>query len=64
MKNELMRTPAIFATLALVALTALNASAQTAAQPGTNGPANSVDTERIINTFTAKETEFRRALNS
>lgn len=64
MKKELMRTPAIFAALALVALTALNASAQTPTQPATNGPANSVDTERIIRTFTAKEAEFRRALNN
>jgi len=64
MKNELMRIPAIFATLALVGLTALNAPAQTPAQPGTNGPPNSVDTERLIRTFTAKEAEFRRALNS
>ena len=64
MKKELMRIPAIFAALALVGLTALNASAQTPAQPGTNGPANSVDTDRIIRTFTAKEAEFRRALNS
>lgn len=64
MKTERMRIPAIFAALALVALTALNASAQTPAQPGTNGPANSVDIDRIIRAFTAKETEFRRALNS
>ena len=64
MKKELMRIPAIFAALALVALTAFNAMAQTPDQPGTNGPANSVDTERIIHTFTAKEAEFRRALNS
>src|SRR6185503_15945375 len=56
MKNEFMKISAIFATLALVALTAVNASAQTAAQPATNGPAaNSVDTERIIRTFTTKE---------
>jgi TonB family protein len=65
MKNEFMKISAIFATLALVALTAFNASAQTAAQPATNGPAaNSVDTERIIRTFTTKEAEFRRALNN
>jgi TonB family protein len=64
MKIELMRIPSIIAALALVALTAFNASAQTPAQPGTNGPANSVDTERIIRAFTAKETEFRRALNN
>ena len=64
MKNELMKISAIVATFALLALTALNASAQTPAQPGTNGPANSVDTERIIRSFTAKEAEFRRALNN
>src|SRR5688500_2948363 len=64
MKKELMRIPTIFATLALLALAALNVSAQTPAQPGTTGPANSVDTERIIQAFTAKEAEFRRALNN
>lgn len=64
MKKVIMRIPAIFTALALVALTALNASAQTAAQPVTNGPATSIDTERIIRAFTAKEAEFRRALNN
>ena len=64
MKTERMRITAIFAALALVALTAFNASAQTPVQPGTNGPANSVDTDRIIRAFTAKEVEFRQALNS
>src|ERR1051325_3072165 len=64
MMTGLMRITAIFAALALVALTALNASAQTPVQPGTNGPANSVDADRIIRAFTAKEVEFRRALNS
>lgn len=63
MKNELMKIPAIVATFALLALTALNASAQTPAQAGTTGPAG-VDTDRIIRTFTAKEAEFRRALNN
>lgn len=64
MKKELMRIPAIVAALALVALTALNVTAQAPVQPVANGPADSVDTERIIRTFTAKEAEFRRALNS
>ena len=64
MKNELMKIPAIVATFALLALTTLNASAQTPAQAGTTGPASSVDTERIIRAFTAKEAEFRRALNN
>ena len=58
MKKGLMRIPTIFATLALLAVAALNASAQTPAQPGTTGPANSVDTDRIIRAFTAKEAEF------
>src|ERR1044072_7764914 len=64
MKIELMKIPAFVATFALLALTALNVSAQTPAQPGTIGPPNSVDTDRIIRAFTAKEAEFRRALNS
>ena len=37
---------------------------QTPAQPGTTGPANSVRYDRIIHSFTAKEAEFRRALNT
>ena len=59
-----MKIPAIVATFALLALTALNASAQTQASAGTTGPPNSVDIDRIIRTFTAKEAEFRRALNN
>jgi TonB family protein len=66
-KNKRMRISPIIAALALVVLTALNTSAQTAT--ATNGPPSgpapsSVDAERIIKTFTAKEAEFRRALNS
>src|SRR5215510_5613776 len=64
MKNELMKISATVATLALLALFALNASAQTTAQPVTTGPANTIDSERIIRAFTAKEAEFRRALNN
>jgi TonB family protein len=60
MKNKLMRNFPIVAALALVVLMALNASAQTA----TDGSMNPTDAERIIQTFTTKETEFRRALNS
>lgn len=55
-----MRISPIIATLALVVLTALSVSAQT----DTNGPRNSAEEERIIKAFTAKEAEFRRALNS
>ncbi|HEY6660393.1 MAG TPA: TonB family protein [Pyrinomonadaceae bacterium] len=60
MKNERMRTPLIIAALALMVLCALGVSAQT----GANGPMDAVETDRIIRTFTAKEAEFRRALNS
>lgn len=55
-----MRISATIAALALVVLTALTASAQTAV----NGPMDSAEVDRIIKTFTAKEIEFRRALNS
>ena len=68
MKKALMRISATFAALAIVALAALNTSAQSTAQAGTTGPTvsapASVDTDRIIRSFTAKEAEFRRALNS
>ena len=60
MKNVRMRIFPIIAALALVVLTAPTSSAQTAA----NGPMNSAEVERIIHAFTAKETEFRHALNS
>lgn len=60
MRNERLRISSIIAALALVVLTTLSVSAQTA----TSGPADQVDAERIIRTFTAKEAEFRRALNT
>ena len=56
MKNELMRTSLIIIALALVVLSAFGVSAQTAA----NGPADAVDADRIIRSFTAKEAEFKR----
>lgn len=59
MKNERLRISAIIAPLALVVLTALTASAQTE----TNGPMEAAEVERIIKSFTAKEVEFRQALN-
>ena len=58
--KERMRISATISALALVVLTALSVSAQTAV----NGPMDSAEVERIIQTFTAKEVEFRRALNS
>jgi TonB family protein len=60
MKKERMRTPLIIAALALLVLSAPGVSAQT----GANGPADSVDADKIIRAFTAKEAEFRRALNN
>ena len=64
MKTEFMRIPALLTAVALVALTAINTSAQVQAQTAANGPAPVADSERIIRTFTAKEGEFRRALNT
>jgi TonB family protein len=55
-----MRIPSIIAALALVVLTGLTASAQTAA----NGVIDPVEAEQMIKKFTAKETEFRHALNN
>lgn len=60
MKHERMRTSLIIATLVLLALTTVKVSAQTS----TDGPINPVEADRIIQKFTAKEVEFRRALNS
>src|SRR5215212_3523382 len=60
MKNERMRTSLIIAAVALVVLSALGVSAQTAA----NGSMETVEVDRIIRAFTTKEAEFRRALNS
>src|SRR4029078_7147086 len=50
--------------LALVVLTTFNASAQVATQPVAGGPTDTVDTASIIQAFTTKEAEFRKALNS
>lgn len=63
MKNERMRTSLIITALALVVLSAFGVSAQTGST-GSNGPVDAAEAERIIRTFTAKEAEFRRALNS
>ena len=59
MKNARIRISTIIAGMALMVLTALTASAQTAA----NGPMNSAEIDRIIAAFTAKEVEFRRSRN-
>ena len=56
--KERMRISATIAALALVVLTALTVSAQTAV----NGPMGSAEIDRIIKAFTAKEIQFREAL--
>lgn len=60
MKKERLRISAIIAALALVVLTGVTTSAQT----GENGSMDSAQVDRIIKAFTAKEVEFRQALNS
>src|SRR5688572_12558209 len=60
MKKELFGIRLFNATLVLISLLALNVSAQTSAA----GPANSAEADKIIQAFTAKETQFRRALNN
>jgi TonB family protein len=50
----------ILAALALVALSTFTGLAQTAA----DGPMDPAEAERIVRSFTTKEAEFRRALNS
>ena len=65
MKKELFGIHLFNAALVLVAfmalsLMALNVSAQT--KPA--GPASAADSDRIIQAFTSKETQFRRALNN
>ena len=64
MKRAIMRTSPLVAAVALLVLTALNSSAQVQPQPTATGPAATVDSDRIVRAFTAKEGEFRRALNS
>src|SRR3954465_7127510 len=60
MKKELFGIRLLNAALVLVTLSALNASAQTQAA----GPVNSANADKIIQAFTSKETQFRRALNN
>src|SRR5689334_12646026 len=64
MKRALMRTSPFVAVVALLVLTAVDTSAQVQPQPATTGPADTIDSARIIKAFTTKEAEFRRALNS
>jgi len=64
MMRALSRTTPFIAAVAFLVLTALNTSAQVQTQKASTGPTDTIDSERIIRSFTAKEIEFRRALNS
>src|SRR6185369_13576668 len=64
MKRAVMRIFPFIAVVALVALTSLSTSAQVQTQTVAAGPTDTVDTARIIQSFTTKEAQFRRALNS
>ena len=55
-----MKTYSIIAALALLVLSALGVMAQTSG----NGDMSPAEIDRIIKAFTAKEAEFRKALNS
>lgn len=59
-----MRISPFVAVVAFMVVTTLNASAQVQPKSVAAGPADTVDSARIISAFTAKEAEFRRALNS
>ncbi len=59
MKKLFMRISPTITALALVVLTALNVTAQSE-----NGQPDQAQIDRIVQKFTAKETEFRNALNS
>jgi TonB family protein len=60
MKKELFAIRVLNVALVLLGLMAVNVSAQTQA----GGPPNAADADRIIQAFTTKETQFRRALNN
>ena len=60
MMRDRMKIPPIIAALALLVLSAFSVMAQT----NGNGQMSPAEVDRIIRAFTAKEAEFRRALNS
>jgi len=60
MMKARMKTSSIMAALALLVLSAFSVMAQTSE----NGGMPPAEVNRIVQAFTAKETEFRRALNS
>lgn len=58
--KERIKISSLIAALALLVLSSFRVMAQTSQ----NGTMNPADVDRIVHTFTAKEAEFRRALNS
>ena len=64
MMRERMKISSLIAALALLVLSSLTVMAQANQNGGQNGSANPADVDRIIQAFTNKEAEFRRALNS
>lgn len=64
MMKERMKIFPLIAALALWILSSISVMAQTNQNVGPNGGMNPADADRIINAFTTKEAEFRRALNS
>jgi len=64
MMRERMKISSLIAALALLVLSSLSVMAQANQNVGQNGSNNPADVDRIIQAFTTKEAEFRRALNS
>lgn len=64
MMKERMKISSLIAPLALLVLSSFTVMAQPNQNVGQNGSANPADVDRIIQAFTTKEAEFRRALNS
>ncbi|HSE16980.1 MAG TPA: energy transducer TonB [Pyrinomonadaceae bacterium] len=61
MMKERNKTSSIVAALAVLVLSAFSVMAQA---PAANGGMSPAEVDRIVQAFTAKEAEFRRALNS
>src|ERR1044072_2676981 len=59
--KALMRTSPIIAAVALLVLTAFTTPAQVQAQNTATGPTNTIDADRIVRAFTAKEADLPRA---
>jgi len=62
--KERMKISSLIAALGLLVISSLSVMAQANQNVAQNGAMNPTDADRIIHSFTAKEAEFRRALNS